>query len=131
MQMCSDLQMLIHAGCDSISGLDTKLHQRLMGNSSLESGYNRLETYLEVYEQVGTGLLVINLLAHQALSPGTNRMGLGHWSWVQIRGWAQQHMHIISMYRPCKTNRSSTMYQQHIWALAKCNWSECLQSAVI
>jgi len=49
-------------------------------------GYNRLETFFEAYQLGGTGLLVINLLAHHALSPGADPMGLGHWSWVQIQG---------------------------------------------
>jgi len=77
------------------------------------------------------GILVINLLTHRALSPGADTLGLGWWSWVQICGQVQQHVWIISLYRPCKANGPSTTYQQHIWALSKRNWTEGLQAVVL
>jgi len=55
-------------------------------------GFNRLEKHSEAYQPGGTGILVMNLLAHWALSPGADQLGLGRWSWVCLRGREQQHV---------------------------------------
>jgi len=48
--------------------------------------HNRTEEHLQQYQPGGTGLLCVNQVAHRALCPGDDTLGLGRWCWMRLRG---------------------------------------------
>jgi len=38
------------------------------------------------YQPGGTGMMILNHLAHRAQCPGDDKVGLGQWCWAQLRG---------------------------------------------
>ncbi len=61
-------------------------------------GYNRLEKHPVVVQPGGTGIAVFNRMAHHAQRASDDLTGLGRWSWVQLRGKAQQFTRIVALY---------------------------------
>jgi len=53
---------------------------------------------------------------------------LGKTMW-QIK--SNQMVHLISMYHPCKSDRPTTTYQQHIHSLAKLQQDKCSQQVIL
>jgi len=93
--------------------------------------FNRLEKHPTKFQPGGTGILITNRLAHHALWPGNDPMGLGQWCWAQVQGQANQRTWIISMYQPCKSNGPTTLYQQQIIGLAKLNRDVCPKNTIL
>ncbi len=77
-------------------------------------GHNRQENYKEDYQLGGTGIIILNNLAHQAQRPGDDKIGLGRWCWAWLQGKDNRHLRIISAYRPVKSNGPLTTYQQQV-----------------
>ncbi len=94
-------------------------------------GYNRQENYKKDYQPGRTGLIILNGLAHRAQRPGNGKIGLGQWCWARLRGKANQHLRIISAYRPCKANGPLTTYQQQIRYWAKHHSNICPRDSML
>jgi len=94
-------------------------------------GLNKLEKYPNEYQPGGMGILITNLLAHWALSPGADKTGMGHWCWAHLHSQANQHIQIIFLYWPFKSKGPTTTYQQQVWALAKLHCNQCPKHAII
>jgi len=77
-------------------------------------GHNRQENYQENYQPGGTGIIILNELAHRAQRPGDDKIGLGRWCWARLRGKDNQYLRIISAYRPVKSNGPLPTYQQQV-----------------
>jgi len=44
--------------------------------------HNQMEENLSSHQLGGSGILCVNQVAHQALHPGNDPLGLGQWSWT-------------------------------------------------
>jgi len=93
--------------------------------------HNRTEEHLQQYQPGGTGLLCVNQVAHRALCPGDDTLGLGRWCWTRLRGPNGFFVRIVSLYRPCYASGPLSTYQQQIRTLAKKNRYECPRDAVL
>jgi len=76
--------------------------------------HNRQDPDVTTYQPGGTGLLVVNQLAHRAQRPGKDQVGLGHWCWIRLKGKGTQHLRIISAYCPCPSSGPLSTYQQQV-----------------
>jgi len=81
--------------------------------------HNRTEENLPTYQPGGAGLLCVNQVAHRALRPGDDILGLGHWCWTRLHGPNGFYIRIILMYRPCFSKGPLSTYQQHIRKLSQ------------
>jgi len=79
----------------------------------------------------GTGVAVFNWLAHHAQKAGDNPSGLGHWSWIQLKGKGAQITWAIVVYCPCFSDGPLSTYQQHCQGLMWTNWSDCPWKAIL
>jgi len=75
--------------------------------------------------------VVINQLVHHAQWSGDDPTGLGCWSWIKLKGKGAQITRIILLYRPCFSDGTLSMYQQHCQGLAWQHCTECPQKAVL
>jgi len=87
--------------------------------------HNRTEENLLPYQPGGSGLLCVNQVAHRALCPGNDSLGLGHWCWTRLCGPNRFYIQIILMYCPCFSKGPLSTYQQHIQKLSQMRWYEC------
>jgi len=76
---------------------------------------NTQETNNALYQPGGTGLVILNQLAHRAQRPGDGKVGLGCWCWAKLCGKNNKMLKIILLYRPCKLEGPLTTYQQQLW----------------
>jgi len=72
------------------------------------------ETNDAPYQPGGTGLVILNQLAHCAQKPGDDKAGLGCWCWARFQGKNNKVLRIVSVYRPCKSKGPLTTYQQQL-----------------
>jgi len=80
----------------------------------------------------------VNQLSHHAQQPGDNTVSLGRWCWAQLRGKHNQHLCIISAYRPCPSLGPLLTYQQQVqfWSSKQKNccprtkWLQDLQQQI-
>jgi len=79
----------------------------------------------------GTGLAAIHWLAHHAQWPRDDPTGLGHWSWIKLKGKGAQIMRIISLYWLCFSDGPLSMYQQQCHGLAWQNHIDCPRKAIL
>jgi len=81
-------------------------------NSHWSVTHNRWDPNAAKYQPGGTSLVVVNQLAHRAQRPGDDTVGLGRWCWARLRGKNNQHLRLISAYRPCPSLGPLSTYQQ-------------------
>jgi len=93
--------------------------------------YNRLEKHSTIVQPGGTGITVFNQLAHHAQKAGDNPTGLGHWSWIRLKGKGHRITRIVALYRPCHSDGPLSTYQQHCHALSKLSWQDCPREAIL
>jgi len=67
-------------------------------NAQWSVGYNKRETEPSEHQPGSTGILVVNEFSHQALCPGNDKLGMGHWSWIRLRRKAGYILHVIVAY---------------------------------
>jgi len=48
--------------------------------------HNKCNKFGDGFQPGGTAILVLNQLAHRAMKPGNDPLGLEHWSWVHLWG---------------------------------------------
>jgi hypothetical protein len=61
----------------------------------------------------GTGLTVMEDTLAQKKDSGVDPTGLGRWSWIRLLGKQGEHVRLISAYRPVKSNRIFSVWNQH------------------
>ena len=98
----------------------TKYHQRIRerlkeghwDKLAINTAHNTNEK-LHRYQPGGCSMIAFDQFAFRVASSGSDRFGLGRWTWQLIRGKAM-NTRIITTYRPCKSNRddSNTAYAQ-------------------
>ncbi len=101
--------------------------------------HNRQDPDAAVYQPGGTGLLVVNQLAHRAQRPGDDTAGLGRWCWARLRGKGNKYLRLISAYRPCPSAGPLSTYQQQVryWSSKQDNscprekWLHDLQEEIL
>ena len=87
-----------------------RMRMRSPGSFSIIS-YNTKMGELARWNTVGGSAITMdaNLSSHKVENGyGTDRRGLGRWSWVRIRGCDDIFTRFVSAYRPCKNNTSMT-----------------------
>jgi len=87
--------------------------------------HNQTEENLPQHQPGGSRLLCVNQVAHCALCPGDDTLGLGHWCWTQLRSPNGFYIQIILMYHPCFSKGPLSMYQQQVQKLSKMCRYEC------
>jgi len=97
----------------------SRTHKRMVGNAPWSVGYNKWETKPSEHLPGGTGILVVNEFSHQALCPGNDKLGMGHWSWIRLRGKAGHVLQIIVAYQPCVSSRPMSTHQQQVQYLTQ------------
>jgi len=93
--------------------------------------HNCTEENLPTYQPGGVGLLCVNQVAHRALRPGADVLGLGRWCWTRIRGPNGFHIRIIVMYRPCFSTGPLSTYQQHVRKLSQLHRYVCPRNELL
>jgi len=76
-----------HNKCWDVVPKNLQLQARTKGwweNAQWSIGYNKHDLEPSEHQPGGTGILVVNDFSHQALSPGTDKSGMGHWSWIRL-----------------------------------------------
>jgi len=76
--------------------------------------HNKKDKHRDTFQPGGMEILVLNAWAHQATRPGDDTTGLGHWSWVCIRGKDNHYLRLVVTYCLCKANGHLMTYQQQI-----------------
>jgi len=93
--------------------------------------HNCTEENLPTYQPGGVGLLCVNQVAHRALCPGADVLGLGRWCWTKLRGPNGFHIRIIVMYRPCFSTGPLSTYQQHVRKLSQLHRYVCPRNELL
>ena len=98
----------------------TKYHQRIRervregrwDKLSISTAHNTNEK-LHRYQPGGCSMIPFDQFAYRVASSGSDRFGLGRWTWQLIRG-KTINTRVITAYRPCLSNRddSNTAYAQ-------------------
>jgi len=85
--------------------------------------HNRKDPDAAKYQPGGASLVVVNQLSHRAQRPGDDTVGLGRWCWARLRGKNNQHLRLISAYRPCPSLGPLSTYQQQVryWSSIRIN----------
>jgi len=111
-----------HNKCWDLVPKKLQLPERTKGwweNAQWSVGYNKHETEPSEHQPGGTGILVVNEFSHRALSPGTDELGMGRWSWIRLRGKAGHVLQIIAAYRPCVSSGPMSTHQQQVQYLVR------------
>jgi len=58
----------------------------LVGMLAMEHWAQLAGNHKEAYQPRGTGIIILNQLAHQAQQPGDDKIGLGRWCWARLHG---------------------------------------------
>ncbi len=69
--------------------------------------YNTKDTSGNKKQWGGTGIFSRGKLAYYCAGAGTDRAGLGRWTWTRFRGKGGMNLRLVSIYRPCK-NKGET-----------------------
>jgi len=82
--------------------------------SQWSMSHNKKDKHGDGFQPGSIPILVHNEWVHHTTQPGNNTTGLGHWSWVRLRGRDNHYLRIVVVYCPCKANRHLMTYQQQI-----------------
>ena len=75
--------------------------------------YNTNEKQDATLQFGGTAIIVRGDLVHRVIETGKDWRNLGRWVWIKIQGKHGRITRIVSGYRPCVSNESGSVYEQH------------------
>jgi len=62
---------------------------------------------------------------------GDDPSGLGHWSWIRLKGQGTLITQVIAVYHPCFLDGPLSTYQQHCQGLMQNNQCDCPCKAIL
>jgi len=93
--------------------------------------HNKQDKHGDTFQLGGTAIVVLNALSHKTTKPGDDITGLGRWSWAHLRGKEDHFLWLVSLYRPCKSDRHLTTYQQHVRWFTKQGKDVCPKKQIL
>ena len=76
--------------------------------------YNKNEKeYTDTAQHGGTAITITEAIAHHVIKRGSDKSGLGRWSWVLIQGKHKTLVRIVSAYRPYNSDEANSVMMQH------------------
>ena len=98
---------------------------------------NNKNENIDKFQWGGTTTIAYDMLANMTRASGVDETGLGRWSCVQLEGYENKRVRVLSAYNPCRTHthQFATVYsQQKRYFLSKkidiCPWLKFRQSLV-
>ena len=75
---------------------------------------NNKHESIDKFQWGGTAIVAYDMLANMTRATGIDDTGLGRWSWVQLEGYNNRRVRVVSAYNPCRTrtHQFATVYSQ-------------------
>ena len=91
------------------------------------SSFNNKHENIDKFQYGGTAVMAYNEATHRVKATGSDKTGLGRWSWILFEGKHNYTTQIISVYVPCKSSadRLQTVYNQHKRYFLRQGINEC------
>jgi hypothetical protein len=113
----ADVYLLQEIGlCWQKLSIESQWSERLRSDHSLHSNLDYNNTEVPITENVqygGVAIITKDEATHRFHDSGKDPSGLGRWAWTRIQGQENYRTRFVSVYRPCPSDGTSSVYAQH------------------
>ena len=113
----ADVYLLQEIGlCWQKLPIESQWSERLRSEHSLHSNLDYNSTEVPITENVqygGVAVITKDEATHRHHDSGKDPSGLGRWAWTRIQGQENYRTRFVSVYRPCPSDGTSSVYAQH------------------
>ena len=82
------------------------------GSIKASFGYNKHDITGSARQWGGTGVISIGKITYFSMGTGTDKKGLGRWTWARYRGKQGIVFRVVSFYQPCNSKGPTTVHEQ-------------------